>query len=138
MVCCPPPHEYVNMAKLTSIPDASLLLLVVEAVKEYISSYECHGRAPDVIRAFVLLCAIKREYLNVLPGILGDQKIEPPPPPSLSLPINTESTELALQFIHGRSRAQDRRPGTPKSEYAEMTLFRWAARKGYRKLGRYC
>ena len=105
MVCRSPPHEYVVMAKLTSELDANLLRLTVEAVREYILFYERNDLAADVIEAFVLLCAIKRENSDVVSGILEDQKNELAVRPSTALPINIESTELAMRFVHEKSPA---------------------------------
>ena len=134
MVCRPPPLERVDMAKLTNILDANLLHLTVEAVREYILFYQRNDRADEVIQAFILLCAIKREYSDVAAGILGDQKIEPASRSSTALPISIESTELALRFVNGKSPTENRRPRMAESEYTEMALFLWAIRKHYRKI----
>ena len=111
------------------ILDANMLCLTVEAVREYILLYERHERAPDIIRAFALLCAIKREHSDVAVGILEDQKIESAAASSTALPISIESTELALRFIGG-TLPDD---GTVTSEFIENTLFLWTARK-HRKI----
>ena len=52
MVCRPPPHEHVDVAKLTSMLDANLLHLTVEAVREYILFYQRNDRADEVIQEF--------------------------------------------------------------------------------------